>query len=305
MGDVREGDTLFDESGKPCRVTFATPVQYKRDCYRLTFADGSEITADADHQWTVYSRSKHGRRLTLTTADMLDDYLIGRREDRNERNYSVDVAGAIECPAADLPIPPYTLGVWLGDGKSDGAAIYLHDDDIEIIGHVRDDGFPARKTKRKYEWSISDGVRNRTKDCLKSRLKAIGLICNKHIPQVYLRASIEQRFALLQGLMDTDGTASKAGQCEFVGVNYGLCRGVLELVRSLGMKATWKEDRARLNGRDCGARYRVQFWSYSDSPVFRLARKAHRLKPRPSHSRNFRNYIVSIKPVDSVPVRCI
>jgi replicative DNA helicase len=51
MGEVAVGDTLFDENGKPCKVTFATEVQHGRECFAVRFADGSEIVADADHIW--------------------------------------------------------------------------------------------------------------------------------------------------------------------------------------------------------------------------------------------------------------
>lgn len=306
MGDLEVGDELFDESGAVCRVTFATPVQLNRDCFTVRFADGTSVLADADHQWTVYSRSRHGRKLTLTTAQMKDDFILPySRKGNVERNYSVDVAGPVDCPNADLLVAPYTLGAWLGDGKSAGACIYLHDDDREIIDNIRADGFPAVKGAADYEWRITDGVRNRAKDCLQSRLRKLGLLGAKRIPTAYLRGSIEQRLALLQGLMDTDGHVSKAGQCEFVSVDRGLACDVIELIRSLGHKATLTEDRARINGRDCGPRFRIQFWGFADFPVFRLARKTARLKPRPARSRNGRNYIVAIEPAESVPVRCI
>jgi hypothetical protein len=53
MGDVQPGDVLFDERGAPCRVTIVNPIQHGRSCYRVVFDDGEEITADADHLWTV------------------------------------------------------------------------------------------------------------------------------------------------------------------------------------------------------------------------------------------------------------
>ena len=55
MGSVQVGDTLFDESGAPCRVTAATNVMLNRPCYSVRFSDGSSIIADADHLWAVDS----------------------------------------------------------------------------------------------------------------------------------------------------------------------------------------------------------------------------------------------------------
>lgn len=310
MGDLAEGDVLFDERGHTCRVTFATPVQHNRDCYRVRFSDGSEIVADAEHQWTVHSRSRHGRTLTLTTEQMRNDVVLPYcRADRVEHNYSVDVAQAIDCPPADLSVPPYALGVWLGDGRSDGARLSLSANDVQIVEELVAEGEAMRRLQDGRTcswWSFSDGVKDRTKDCFQKRLRALGLLRAKRIPAIYQRASKAQRLALLQGLMDTDGYVSKAGQCEIVSVLQSLASDILALVRGLGFKATLTEDRAQLCGIDCGPRYRIQFWAWAEQPVFRLARKAARLRERPTaQSRNGTKYIVDIEPVASVPVRCI
>ena len=53
MGSLKVGDQVFDENGKPCNVTFVTPVMYDHKCYNITFSDGEVITADADHNWYV------------------------------------------------------------------------------------------------------------------------------------------------------------------------------------------------------------------------------------------------------------
>ena len=53
MGSLKVGDQVFDENGKPCNVTFITPVMYDHKCYKITFSDGEVITADADHNWYV------------------------------------------------------------------------------------------------------------------------------------------------------------------------------------------------------------------------------------------------------------
>jgi phage terminase large subunit-like protein len=309
MGDIREGDALYDERGALCRVIFATPVQLNRRCYRLHFADGTSIVADADHQWTVRSRSARNRKLTLTTEQMLHDVVLPYgRDDRIERNYSVRVAKAVQCQQRSLPVPPYTLGVWLGDGCTDSARISSSEKDHAILEAVAAEGVPVRRQrdgKTCTWWSLSDGVRDSTKDCIQKSLRALGVLHDKHIPSSYQRAAVEQRMALLQGLMDTDGYVSKAGQCELVSVIERLARDALELIRGLGFKATFTVDRAKLNGIDCGPRYRIQFWAYADRPVFRLARKRERLKRNINRARNARKYITAIEPTESVPVRCI
>jgi hypothetical protein len=118
---------------------------------------------------------------------------------------------------------------------------------------------------------------------------------------------VGQRLALLQGLMDTDGSAhvQKRGGavvCEFSVVREYLARGVHELLLGLGVKVTWRENLATLNGRQVGTRYRLVF--QTDLPVFRLPRKAERLAPLRTRRAKLR-YVVAVDPVPSVPVRCI
>jgi hypothetical protein len=94
---------------------------------------------------------------------------------------------------------------------------------------------------------------------LKDALESLGVLNNKHIPPAYLRASTEQRMQLLRGLIDTDGHVTSSGCVEFCNTSRRLTDGVVELVRTLGVKAFLHEDRARVNGKDCGPRYRVTF----------------------------------------------
>ncbi len=97
----------------------------------------------------------------------------------------------------------------------------------------------------------------------------------KHIPAAYLRASVAQRTALLQGLIDTDGYVAKDGQVEFCTTLPDLARQVQELVWSLGRKASLIRGRATIGGRDCGEKYRVMFYM---AGAARIPRKAERCR---------------------------
>jgi phage terminase large subunit-like protein len=112
--------------------------------------------------------------------------------------------------------------------------------------------------------------------------------------------------ALLQGLMDTDGTVSAVGQCEFTTTKERLARDVVELLWSLGFKPLITEGYARLYGRTISRKWRIQFWGNTTRPVFRLSRKAKRLKvPVEAITRSQTRQIVDCKQVPSVAVRCI
>ena len=138
-------------------------------------------------------------------------------------------------------------------------------------------------------------------DSLSSKLRNLELLGKKRIPEEYMLASVEQREALLQGLMDTDGYVDVSGRCDLTTVKPDLADQVCELVASLGFRPTLARKRAKLNGRDVGPKFEVQF--VPNRPVFRLSRKRVRQKTR-GRFHSFRG-IVDVRETPSVPVRCI
>jgi hypothetical protein len=140
-----------------------------------------------------------------------------------------------------------------------------------------------------------------------ARLRRLGVLGNKHIPEAYLTAGSAQREALLQGLLDTDGTIHhRSGQVTFTGTVRALAEGVLFLSRSLGWRAGMAEGRAVLDGQDCGPKFTVTFTPKSGDPhrPFRMARKASRVGEGGRSSR-FTVSVRSVELVVSRPVRCI
>lgn len=288
MGDLEPGDLVYDETGAPTAVIAATEVMTDRPCYEVNFSDGTSVVADAEHLWVTEAR--RGGIAGRTTAEIAATVEAAP----GERNHSIPVAPPLFGLPAWLIIKPYTLGAWLGDGTSANSGLTCADDGI--VDRIRDDGYEIHHTKGLHWWITG----------LNPALRHLNLLGNKHVPSEYLRAPESDRLALLQGLMDTDGHCSKAGQCEFTTTSPALRDGVLELIRSLGYKPTMKESRATIDGRDCGPKWRIQFWGYRDRPVFALERKASRLRPAPARrTRSQTRQIVAVEQVDSVPVRCI
>jgi replicative DNA helicase len=137
-------------------------------------------------------------------------------------------------------------------------------------------------------------------------LKARGSL-DKRIPARYLRASVETRLAVLQGLMDTDGTISKSGSCELGLSKHDLALDALELIRSLGIKATITERKNATYAHDgvkkTGAtHYRIKFTT--TMPVFRLPRKSEHL---PAELRETQGllYVTDITVSEPEPMRCL
>ncbi len=315
IGDLQVGDNVFDDNGLCTQVTYVSPIMENHKCYRVNFSDGESIVADAEHLWLTKTRKPENKTSLWTTEEIGKTLLNGKRPGINERNHRIEVASALQLGNAVLPIPPYVLGVWLGDGHSASARFTYGLADIEILEHIEANQVTVsrrRKDKRSNAatcllgGSPDDKRHSSQKPCLQKELRKLGVINNKYIPDVYLRSSISQRISLLQGLMDTDGYVSAAGQCEFTSTNKRLAEGFRELLSTLGIKSSLKKRRALLYGKDCGPKYRIQFWAFKDMPVFLLRRKIHRLKEKPqSKTRTHTRQIISVDPVDSVPVRCI
>lgn len=330
MGDLRVGDEVFDEKGNPCRVVFATPVMHQHECFAVTFSDGERIVADAEHRWFVQSdhavpveaRPIRRRRTegVLTTAQLREIGVVYDRDEVKRNRFAVPLAASLDLPDVDLPIAPYTLGAWLGDGHSYTSQITMHESDFGVADRIARDKYCPTVVSRTESGVLTVAIREPEHQrggpggrCdFTRKLKSIGVLRNKHIPAVYLRASIAQRFALLQGLMDTDGAITVRGRAEFCSTSQALADGAGELLSSLGIKYTIARsaNHAIVQGvkKRSADRFRLSFLPYADRPVFALPRKQDRQRKRGGVAREShtdRRRIVAIDPVRSVPVRCI
>lgn len=298
MGDIKPGDMVFGSDGEPTSVTGVSDIMYNHNCFKITFDTGDSVIADEDHLWEV--RDEYTRTTkVITTGDMVAVKYVN---DLNQARFTVKTTQPLKLDSQKLPIDPYTLGVWLGDGTSRTSEITLHEDDLEILDYISDHT----------EMYIRGSSKNRqhikciTLYGLLPKLRKLGVKNNKHIPLSYLRSSEDQRLSLLQGLMDTDGTVDGMGrgQCDITLSNETLANDVYQLVCSLGLKPTIRK---RLVGQFY--RWEVKFSAYKQQvPVFRLTRKLNRMKNHPNATRQNstkKRSIQSIIPVDSVPVRCI
>jgi deoxycytidine triphosphate deaminase len=307
MGDLEIGDLVFDEDGFPTVVLSTTPPMEGRPCREVVFSDGTTVIADVAHQWRTID--KRGRRYGAQHQQVVTTERIAQSlRVRGELSHHIPLAGAVWYPERDLPIDPYVLGAWLGDGTTTKAEITCADceilDEIGLAGYA----VAAQRTRPLAYWIGGTGQtrdsatgRYERNDSLSSTLRNLGLLGHKHIPEEYLRASIEQREALLQGLMDTDGYVDVHGRCDLTTIREQLAQQVCELVAGLGFRPKLASKRARLYGRDCGPKYEVQFTP--DRPVFRLPRKLARQKTDGRFHR-FRA-VADVREVPSVPVRCI
>jgi deoxycytidine triphosphate deaminase len=307
IADLQPGDLVFDQDGFPTVVLATTPPMDGRPCREVVFSDGAAVVSDVDHLWRTVSKNdrKHGFRdgRVVTTGSVAETIRAS-----GEMNHHIPLAGAVWYPERELPIDPYVLGAWLGDGTTTKAEITCAD--AEILEAVAASGYAVACQRTRplvhriggvgHTRSPSTGRYERN-ESLSSKLRDLGLLGRKRIPDEYLLASIKQRQALLEGLMDTDGYVDQSGRCDLTTVREPLAEQYSELVASLGFRPKLARKRAVLNGVDVGPKYEIQFTP--DRPVFRLPRKLARQKT----SGQFHKFraITDVRETSSVPVRCI
>ena len=136
-------------------------------------------------------------------------------------------------------------------------------------------------------------------------LRSMGVLGNKHIPLSYLRGSIRQRRSLLAGLLDTDGTVSPTGAVQFCVTDLRLARDVRELIHSLGYRTGWSERAVAGRTSDRSIAYTITFTT--DDELFALTRKrvTHSERRHGATPRRTSRFIISVRKIDSVPVRCV
>lgn len=305
MGDLRSGDRVFDSQGHPTPVIATSETMTDRPCRRVEFSDGTAIVADLGHQWQTWTREdrhRRGRPRFQTTGEIERTLMCG-----TEYNHQVAQALPVRYPHKRLEVDPYVLGAWLGDATGSLAVIPNTDEPI-----LREIALPVEAVApRSRAMPCSVGVRGTMRDPVSDRfvgehsgdsgLRGLGLLGNKRIPRDYLECSVEQRRALLEGIMDSNGYVDVYGRCDVTTISRRLAEDYRELIASLGYKPTLAEKRAKLYGRACGARHEVQFTPHEY--VFRLPRKLARQKL----TRRFPvgRAITAVAACESVPVRCI
>lgn len=300
-GDLRPGDFIYGADGLPKRVTANMP-HVEEESYWVEFDDGAAVVAGAGHLWEVdrdHPYADHGQRIrkkaVVTTTDLIWS-VPGRSTQRPDR---IAIAAPLNSPPKRLLIDPYVLGAWLGDGATDSGVLYAAEQDIEHfsklgrISLTKKD--PAGKKQDFHRINIEG---------LQTKLRLLGILGHKHIPDDYLEASVEQRWELLRGIMDTDGCATKPGNCTVTSKLEHLARQYLTLACSLGLKATLRSDFNKLNGKIYGPYYHVSFMAPPGSRIFNLPRKRDNTVFA-QNERSRHRYVKYVKALGPRTVNCI
>jgi predicted phage terminase large subunit-like protein len=278
-GEIKEGDEIVGSSGWT-KVNGVYP-QGVLESKQVIFSDNQSVVCNKEHLWNVCDRYTPTYK-TLTTG--LIEQTIFEADGR--KHWKIPL---VEGDYGDINpfMDPYLFGCWLGDGHSHYAAITTMDDCI-VNAFVRGGHDLKLHTHQNSGKAKTYGILG-----LSKTLRENGLLKNKHIPNYVCRWNKKNRLALLQGLMDTDGTCGKNGQVSFTNKNENIIKGTGYLVNSLG-------GIYRIYKRKCGTKT-LNIRLPDEIPPFRLERKLRYVsKGIDCSPRRFIAEIIDIDPVEMV-----
>lgn len=239
FGDLKVGDFVFGVDGKPTKVTQIFP-QGVKPVFHVTFRDHTTTRCGAEHLWEVHTKKATSGWKVKTTVELIKRGLTNSAGPR----YRVPLCAPVEYPKQELPFDPYFIGALIGDGYLGGntPALSNPEMDYDIVERIKTTlpehfelTYKSINVNQCPQFYIKDNLAHNA-NRLKNHLKEIGLAVGsleKHIPVQYLQSSVEDRKALLKGLMDTDGT-SRGNRISFSSMSLQLAKDVQTLVQSLG-----------------------------------------------------------------------
>ncbi len=327
IGELKIGDKIFGDDGKLTEVIHLNPIIFE-EVYEVEFEDGEVIEANSSHLWSVYDKSfmqRRERQTCLRNTDFLySKFLIERTDGNKEYRFHIPLCKPLQyAKSHNLQIDPYILGYWLGDGTSSASHITCAESDIsDLIENTKNkiSYFKTKKDKSRNNCFLfifdlekdfkENGCSKMSskKRSFLNKIREMNLYKNKHIPNEYLYASVEQRLELLQGLMDSDGYVDKSGRCSFSQTNYNLISQVSQLLSSLGIKnnITKKENINYVKKDGTKAfTYIIHFSASKEMAVFKLKRKYDRLLDKSSDISQTKAIVDVRKTKIKKPMRCI
>lgn len=247
IGELKIGDYVFDRVGKPTKVLGVYP-QGKIDCYKITLKEGRSTYCNDEHLFSVIT--SNGTKKIMSVKDMLD---AGIKMKNGTNKFFIPSAEAVEYSEQQYDISPYTIGAFLGDGSCKNSVLTLSSNDEEIvekIAQLENLCYRHGNENHKYDWyyyKTLDQSAFNNRGYNTSAINTKKFFCNyieeltgyayeKRIPEKYKKGSIQQRFELLQGLMDTDGSIvdNKYLTMRFTSTSEQLINDIKEVVYSLG-----------------------------------------------------------------------
>ena len=303
MGSLKVGDEIWNPDGNTTKVLEIYEQGFK-DVYQLELADGRTVRCGANHLWEVICANNHFKHKVFKTHDLLNNGLFNEvtvdGKKYNSYKYYLPPINPVTYSEKQQNIPAYTLGALLGDGALTKRTPKISSIDNEILNKIQKqlgDSFEFKyDPTTTCEYRIVDKERFLHKSEFKNGQYGVNRLhrwleeldlcvsCQyKYIPDNYKYGSVEQRYELIRGLMDTDGYISKDGSMSFVNTSKQLIDDFVEVLRSLGLICTVSKrapgSGGTYNGRKIfGTKFSYVVYIKGNPDIFYLSRKRNRIK---------------------------
>ena len=247
LGEIKIGDEVYNRYGKPVKVTGVFP-QGELEVFKVTLGDGRTTFCNDEHIWSTYTRK--GNLVNHTLKELMQ---MGFKSG-NAYKFKIPNMQCIDYPKKEYQIDPYVIGAFLGDGCCKETYLTLSSEDDEIPNLICElTNFKVKRNNEKnFNWSfylpekeIVDGKFRQYKRTRPQTLEFLPIeVCkgakDKSIPEIYKLGSKEQRYSLLQGLFDTDGSISYSDgryNVRFTSISYQLTLDIKDILNSLGYQS--------------------------------------------------------------------
>lgn len=273
IGELQIGQKILTPSGRESTILNIFPHK-DHSFYRVTLADGTSTLAGLEHLWRVWDKTSHwskdlkkrvssGRYMTMSTEEILKKGLRIREKSISSNGREIPAEWRFLIPylpipvdfnlKEELPIHPYILGYMLGNGtmSSTIAVTIGKEDQKQILAYFELLGYPLKPASLTEKWN---GLDFRFEDSVRQKFRDLQLFdhtaFDKFIPQQYLYSSFSNRLALLQGLMDSDGSCEGKGKhLVFYTVSDQLGKDAQQLALSFGKHASLSQVKRKFTGK--------------------------------------------------------
>ena len=297
MGSLKVGDLVMNPNGIPVRIGDIVE-QGTTEIYEVEFQDGRKVRCGANHLWATCRNGK--KFYIIRTVDYMKRKLKQGSPGKEHYPYKIPELNPLKFDERPITVDPYVLGVLLGDGCICGDQVKFSTADQFIVEELQK-RLPDYLIEHKegYTYVIKSKIKginelNRQLKELQVKVKSY----DKFIPEDYKFSSIENRFELVRGLMDTDGSITN-GACNFVSTSEKLIDDLTFILRSLGIRC--KKSKEILgkqnvdfgNGNYSDTRSHWELIITTEEDIFKLPRKLEKVRK----NRNYNYKGIGIKSI--------
>ena len=297
MGSLKVGDLVMNPNGIPVRIGDIVE-QGTTEIYEVEFQDGRKVRCGANHLWATCRNGK--KFYIIRTVDYMKRKLKQGSPGKEHYPYKIPELNPLKFDERPITVDPYVLGVLLGDGCICGDQVKFSTADQFIVEELQK-RLPDYLIEHKegYTYVIKSKIKginelNRQLKELQVKVKSY----DKFIPEDYKFSSIENRFELVRGLMDTDGSITNSA-CNFVSTSEKLIDDLTFILRSLGIRC--KKSKEILgkqnvdfgNGNYSDTRSHWELIITTEEDIFKLPRKLEKVRK----NRNYNYKGIGIKSI--------